>query len=217
MSVLERCETPRGELVLRRAGAHLEIVSGGVFLMSTASGGASERLLVRATLAASGARGRVLLGGLGVGFSLVEALGQPGVERVTVVEVEQAVIAWHRTHLRAVTAGALDEERVRVVHADVAAVLEGLAAGGGAAAYDAVCLDVDNGPGWTVTPANDALYGEAGVERLRRAVAPGGAVGVWSAHAAPEFESRLAARFDRVEVHTVPVARGEPDHVYVAR
>jgi spermidine synthase len=209
--IVDRRLTPRGELALRRAGDHYEIVANGVFLMSTASGGDSERLLVRATLGAAARRARVLVGGLGVGFSVAEALGLDGVGEVVVVEIEEAVIGWHRTHLRHVTGSALADPRVRIVRADVA---RALALTG--RPYDAVCLDVDNGPGWTVTPANSALYTGRGAAMLRAAVAPGGALGVWSAAAAPAFAALLGAYFERVDVHTTPVARGEPDHVYVA-
>jgi spermidine synthase len=229
--IVERVETPRGELVLRRAGEHLEIIANGVFLMDTRDG-TSETLLVTAALTAagfapgvpSGASATVLLGGLGVGFSLVEALRHPRVREVTVVEVEPAVIDWHRPrhaarlggsrgagHLAGWSRGALSDPRTRVVCADVAAWL---AAGEGA--YDAVCLDVDNGPEWTVTPANAGLYGDAGLALLARHLNPGGALTVWSAMRSAAFERRLRARFAHVGVHPVPVARGEPDVIYAA-
>lgn len=110
--VVERAAGAGGELVLRRDGAHYEIISNGVFLMDTRNG-ESERLLVRA--AAEGLDGpvRILIGGLGVGFSLAEALTLPGVEHVTVVEREPAVIGWHATALRPWSAGALDDPASR--------------------------------------------------------------------------------------------------------
>jgi spermidine synthase len=90
---IERVSSPRGEVVLRKRGGVYEIVSNGTFLMDTA-GGASERLLAR--VASAGGARRVLIGGLGVGFTLAEALAAPGVESVTVVEVEDAVVRWNR-------------------------------------------------------------------------------------------------------------------------
>lgn len=213
--VVDRAATPRGELVLRRAGAHHEIIHNGVFLMDT-RGGASERLLVRAALEASGAApAAVLIGGLGVGFSLVEALGHTQVEVVTVVEVEPAVIGWHRAGgwLAERSRGALDDPRTRTVCADVTTWL---AQDRGGRGYDAICLDVDNGPEWTVSAANRGLYGDAGLAAVARRLAVGGALTVWSAMAAPAFERGLRRRFADVRVLEVPVERGRPDVVYVA-
>jgi spermidine synthase len=200
---IERLETPRGELVLRRDGEHHEIVSNGMFLMDTRDG-RSERQLVRSALRAPGAR--VLIGGLGVGFSLAEALTLD-VAAVTVVEIEPAVVRWNREHLDT----ALDDPRVTIAVADLAAFL---AADG--PAYDAICLDVDNGPEWTVTVDNASLYGEPGLSAVDRRLAPGGTLAVWSANGAPAFEARLRSRYRTVEVVRIPVPRGEPDVVYVA-
>ena len=201
---VERLTTPRGELVLRRDGEHHEIVSNGVFLMDTRDG-RSERELVRCAVRGPGAR--VLIGGLGVGFSLAEALALD-VAAVTVVEIEPAVVRWNRTHF----GGRLDDPRVSVVLDDLGAWLRA-----GSDRYDAVCLDVDNGPEWTVTEPNAALYGEAGIDAVDRRLAPGGTLTVWSANAAPAFEARLRARYPVVDVHRIPVARGEPDVIYAAR
>ncbi|MEU5883868.1 spermidine synthase [Spirillospora sp. NPDC047279] len=208
-----------GDLVLRRAGDDFEIISNGVFLMDTRNG-ESERLLVRAAVAALGPGGppaRVLIGGLGVGFSLAEAVALPGVAAVTVVEIEPAVIGWHATHLRRFSGGALDDPRVLLANADL---LDHLRDGGGGSdggGYDAICLDIDNGPHWTVTPGNARLYGPAGLDLLAARLTGRGVLAVWSAGAAPAFETLLRERFGRVETRPVPVPRGEPDIVYLAR
>jgi spermidine synthase len=203
---VERLQTPRGELVLRRDGEHHEIVSNGMFLMDTRDG-RSERELVRAAVDRPGAR--VLIGGLGVGFSLAEALTLDPVA-VTVVEIEPAVVRWNREHLG--TAAALDDPRVTVAGTDLAVFLTT-----GVDPYDAICLDVDNGPEWTVTVDNAALYGDPGLSAVDRRLAPGGTLAVWSANRAPDFERRLRARYRQVDVIEIPVARGEPDVVYTAR
>ena len=201
---VERLETPRGELVLRRDGAHHEIVSNGVFLMDTRDG-RSERELVRAAVGGPGAR--VLIGGLGVGFSLAEALALDAAA-VTVVEIEPAVVRWNLEHLGP---AALADRRVTVAVADLVGWLRA-----GDDVFDAICLDVDNGPEWTVTEANAALYGDAGLDAVDRRLAPGGTLAVWSANAAPAFEARLRSRYRTVRVIAVPVPRGEPDLVYQA-
>jgi spermidine synthase len=150
----------------------------------------------------------VLIGGLGVGFSLAEALTLDPAA-VTVVEIEPAVIRWNREHLGT---AALDDPRVTVAVADLAAFLIA-----GTGEYDAICLDVDNGPEWTVTVDNAALYGESGLSAVDRRLAPGGTVAVWSANRAPEFEARLRARYAEVQTIEVPVARGDPDVIWTAR
>jgi spermidine synthase len=209
--VVERVVTPRGELVLRRAGTHFEVVSNGTFLMDTRSG-ASERLLVRAALDATSATApRVLVGGLGVGFSIAEACADPTVVAVTVVEVEPVLVGWHATHLRPVSGAALTDPRVRVAVADLADWLAGTDE-----SFDAVCLDVDNGPDWTVVTANDVLYRPDGVRMLARHLVPGGALSVWSCARSVAFESVLGERFRSVRVVECPVERGPPDVVYLA-
>jgi spermidine synthase len=208
--VLERVAGRLGELVLRGDGTDFEVISNGVFLMDT-RGGASERLLVRAALDRLGGPARLLIGGLGVGVSLAEALASELVERVTVVEIEPAVVGWNRTHLAARSGNPLGDPRVEVVVADL---VEWLRSTG--ERFGAICLDVDNGPGWTVVDGNRALYNDAGLALLRQRLLPGGALSVWSAGGAGEFEVRLRRVFGRVERFAVEVPRGEPDVVYAA-
>lgn len=207
--LLDRAPGSNGELVLRRAGRHFEIISNGMFLMDTRNG-ESERLLVDTALAGRPGPLRLLIGGLGVGFTLAAAVRHPHVT-VTVVEIEPVVIEWHRTHLRTFSAAALDDPRVRVECADLHDWLHTTGE-----RYDAICLDVDNGPAWTVTEANGRLYDSAGLSALRRRLMPGGVVAVWSAAASAEFEQRLRSRFPRVVAHQIPVPRGEPDVIYLA-
>ncbi|MEU5991181.1 spermidine synthase [Spirillospora sp. NPDC047418] len=209
--VVERAAGVGGELVLRRAGAHYEIISNGVFLMDTRNG-ESERTLVRTAVQGLDAPVRLLIGGLGVGFSLAEALTLSAVTHVTVVEREPAVVRWHAGPLRPWSAGALDDPRVTVRRADLLDVVAGPAAG----PFDALCLDIDNGPDWTVTPGNARLYAPAGLDLLARLLTPRGVLAVWSANAAPAFEALLRGRFARVDARPVPVPRGEPDVVYLA-
>ncbi len=209
-AVVDRVDTPRGELVLRRDGEYFEIIGNGTFLMDT-RGGESERLLVRAALEGHAGPVRLLIGGLGVGFTLAEALADERIAAVTVVELVPAVIEWQRTHLRGVSGVDLADARLTVVCADLVAWLAA-----GADAFDAICLDVDNGPEWTVSPENAALYGEAGLRALARRLRPGGTLALWSAAMVPVFEARLRALFADVRAIEVAVPRGEPDVVYVA-
>jgi spermidine synthase len=210
-----RVAAASGELVLRRAGEHYEIISNGCFLMDTRAG-ESERLLVRTALdaLADTPAPRVLVGGLGVGFSLREALADPRVAHVTVVEREPRVVEWGRGPLAPFSGHALADPRVSVVTSDLVAWVRSPAT---TERFDALCLDIDNGPDWTVTDGNASLYDDAGLDALRARLLPGGVLTVWSATASPAFAERLRGRFAQVTVHRVAVPRGEPDVVFVAR
>ncbi|WP_158881041.1 spermidine synthase [Amycolatopsis anabasis] len=210
--VLDRVDGECGELVLRRVGADFEVIANGVFLMDTRNG-ESERLLVSVAADFVPGKARMLIGGLGVGYSLRAALDHPGVGEIVVVEREAAVIGWNRTGpLRDVHGDALADDRVRVVEADLVDWLEETEE-----RFDALCLDIDNGPQWTVTEGNAELYGKAGLDMLAEHLCPGGVLAVWSAEASPAFTRRLRARFGQVQVLDVPVPRGEPDVVWLAR
>nr|WP_184584216.1 spermidine synthase [Lipingzhangella halophila] len=205
-----------GELVLRRAGGHFEIISNGVFLMDTRDG-ASERELVRASLAAlpAGRTGvRVLIGGLGVGFTARTALDDDRVGHVRVIELEPEVIAWHSGPLGAVAGHLPDDPRCELTRSDL---LHWLTVAGGAERFDAICLDIDNGPDWTVNEGNALLYRPASLERLRRLLTPGGVIAVWSAMRAPDFAALLEEQCAEVRTVEVPARRGEPDIIYLAR
>jgi spermidine synthase len=211
---VDRREGPYGEVALRRRGGTYEIIANGTFLMDT-SDGRSERLLADAALAAlpAGRTGaRLLIGGLGVGFSLARAAAEPRWADITVVEREAAVVEWHRQgHLAPFSAGALDDPRVRVVADDLVCYLHGTRL-----TYDALCLDVDNGPDWTVTQDNGSLYTPGGLAACLERLAPGGVLAVWSARPSEAFEAALReAGFAGVRTLEVPVARGVPDAVHV--
>jgi spermidine synthase len=207
--VVDRRQTPRGELVLRRAGEHFEVIANGTFLMDTRDG-RSERALVREAVP-DGEGKRVLLGGLGVGFSLDEALGLPGVGEVVVVELEAVVVEWARSHLRGRCRHGVDDPRVRLVVCDLRDALGTLAG-----RFDAICLDIDNGPGWLVHPRNAAVYTDAGLERMRRLLRPAGRLAVWAAAADEGFAARLRRHFADVRAVTIAVPRGPDDVVYIA-
>lgn len=239
--VLDRRNGPHGEVVLRQHGQLLQIIANGTFLMDS-SDGRSERLLVRAALEElrkqngpesdatlppearrpphrsqrSPAAPRLLIGGLGVGFSLAAAAADPEWGRIAVVEREAAVIDWHHDGgpLSQFSAAALRDDRTEIVHADLMAYLR---EGAGEEIFDALCLDIDNGPGWTVTDDNCSLYSPAGLAACAGRLAPGGVLAVWSAQPSRTFEDALRnAGFCRVRTQEVAVARGVPDVVHFA-
>jgi spermidine synthase len=224
--VVERRSGPYGEVVLRRrteepeGNAAYEIIANGCFLMDT-SDGRSERLLVDAALDALDAAETatpppktLLLGGLGVGFSLARAVAEPRWSRITVVEREPAVVEWHRSGpLAEFSANGLDDPRVRVVADDLVAYVHD----GAEDRYAALCLDIDNGPDWTVTENNGSLYTPSGLTACRELLHPGGVLAVWSARPSAAFETALrGAGFAAVRTIEIPVARGVPDAVHLA-
>ncbi|WP_405692542.1 MULTISPECIES: spermidine synthase [unclassified Streptomyces] len=213
--VLDRRDGPFGEVVLRQRGDDFEIIANGCFLMDT-SDGRSERLLVDAALAALPA-GRpdpsVLIGGLGVGFSLVRAADEPRWGRIAVVERERAVVDWHLDGpLGRISGPALADPRTEILRADLVTHLLATTE-----RYDALCLDIDNGPDWTVTQDNESLYSPAGLAACRERLTPGGVLAVWSAQPSPDFGKALRnAGFHAVTTEEVAVARGVPDVVHLA-
>ncbi|MFE9770942.1 spermidine synthase [Streptomyces sp. NPDC005931] len=220
--VLDRREGPYGEVVLRSHGGLLQIIANGCFLMDT-SDGRSERRLVDAALAAledadaraglAPRRGpHLLIGGLGVGFSLAHAAADPRWGRITVVEREPAVIDWHCSGpLAVLSAEALADSRTRIVEADLVAYVNETSD-----TFDALCLDIDNGPDWTVTDGNGGLYSPAGLASCARVLRSRGVLAVWSAKPSPEFEGTMRnAGFQRVRTEEIPVARGVPDVVHL--
>ncbi|WP_093799081.1 spermidine synthase [Streptomyces sp. Wb2n-11] len=224
-TTIDRREGPYGEVVLRERGEHFEIIANGCFLMDT-SDGRSERLLVDAALDAllAGA-GRpspdLLIGGLGVGFSLARAAAQPRWGRITVVEREQAVIDWHREGpLARISGEALADPRCEIIHTDLVDYVRENRIGNAGTyqeTYDALCLDIDNGPDWTVTDDNANLYSPQGLAGCMRRLRPGGILAVWSAGPSPEFEDALRnAGFNLVGTEEIQVARGVPDVVHLA-
>jgi spermidine synthase len=213
-----RSETDRGEVVLRErrpspeeggGPAVMELRVNGVFVMDTFEHG-SERALADAALTTVPDPRRVLVAGLGLGFTLNQILGDRRVEHVDVVEIEQDLVDWMRDGTIPHGRQLLADARVRVVVADVVqAVTEA-----GPATYDVVLLDVDNGPGGLVHEANAAIYDEPFLRGVLDRLEPGGALVVWSADPAAELEERLRNVFGQVEVQDHAVRLQDRDEHY---
>lgn len=228
---LDRRDGPYGEVVLRRRpggegdeGDIHEIIANGTFLMDT-SDGRSERLLIDAAQAALAPDRRdglpsLLIGGLGVGFSLAHAAADDRWGRIVVVEREQAVIDWHHGGpLARISGAALGDPRTVILHTDLVDYLRTAAEVTDEPTdhYDALCLDIDNGPGWTVTDENASLYTPGGLADCLARLNPGGVLAVWSAQPSPAFEEALRnAGFTGVRTEEIQVARGVPDVVHLA-
>ncbi|GAB3674113.1 spermidine synthase [Saccharopolyspora tripterygii] len=209
--VLARAVAERGELVLMRRDDALELRVNGVFVMDTAHT-ATERMLATATLEhltrTDGLR--VLIGGLGLGFTLREVLADERVREAHVVEIEPDLVGWHRDGLIPDTAEALADERVRITVGDVAEVLEGRPDGG----CDVLLLDVDNGPDFLVYEANSALYDSAFLRRCKDKLAAGGTLAVWSADTSPHLLRAMRDVFGECDELAIPVTLGQRETTY---
>lgn len=161
-------------------------------------------------------KARVLIGGLGMGFTLTAVLSDAGADSdVVISELVPEVVAWHRGHLRAVSGSTLDDPRVTIREEDVSRIIRA-----SSSAFDAIILDVDNGPSALTSRNNDWLYGQAGLRAAHAALRPGGILAIWSAGPDPAFTRRLAQSGFIAE--EVPVrgrgAKGGPRYlIWIAR
>lgn len=211
---LARAEAPDGQvLTLAQRDQELVIKVGGQLLMSSRAHGSEEAM---AAVLAAGSAARVLIGGLGCGYTLratLDRLGPAG--QVEVAELMAAVIEWNRGPLAPLAGHPLADARVHVFAGDVRARLVP------DAAWDAVLLDVDNGPAALTTAGNQTLYARAGLAAAFAALAPGGQLVVWSAAPDTAFVARLRAVGFTAEARTVPVrgggAGGGKHTLFVAR
>ncbi len=187
---LDSAKTPDGgqELRLKQRGSEFSIMLGTNELMNSRLSG-SEEALARLSCARIAGRKqpRILIGGLGMGFTLRAALAELGNDAgLVVAELVPAVVAWARGPMAVVFGGCLDDPRVSVREADVGPLIRAQAA-----AWDAILLDVDNGPEGIVHKGNDALYSAAGLGAARDALRPGGVLAVWSQGPDTGFSRRL--------------------------
>lgn len=205
-----------GDLHLKRRGAEYSILAGAEELMNSRLFGSEEAL---ATLAWDRIKPRpnpaILIGGLGMGFTLRAALAAlPADARITVAELVPAVITWARGPLAGLFAGSLEDPRVTLRTGDVSGVISAARA-----AYDAVLLDVDNGPQGHTRRENDRLYSRAGLAQAKAALTPAGVLAVWSSGPDARFTERLAASgfaVEEVRVRATRSGRGARHNIWLA-
>jgi spermidine synthase len=187
--LIDTAIVPGGGETLRlfRRGRDFMIALGATELMSSRMSGSEEALAVMTCERLDSTKPRLLIGGYGMGFTLRAAQAVLGADaRLTVAELVPEIINWARGPMAKLAAGCLDDPRVEVMLDDVAGVI-GRARGD----YDAILLDVDNGPNGLTRDSNDRLYSTRGLAAARAALRPGGVLAVWSAAADPAFVRRM--------------------------
>jgi spermidine synthase len=195
-----------GELRLKRRGREFSIMLGTNELMNSRLSGSEEAL---ATLAAKKienvASPHMLIGGLGMGFTLRAALAVLGSKaKIQVVELVPAVVAWARGPMAEIFGDSLNDPRVTIREADVAEIIRSHRSN-----FDAILLDVDNGPEGLTRKGNDTLYSSSGLNATRTALRPGGVLAVWSSGPNAAFTKRLrSAGFDVNEINIRATGKG---------
>ncbi|MEZ4712817.1 MAG: hypothetical protein R3A44_36855 [Caldilineaceae bacterium] len=218
--VLARHESAEGEIQLQQrlwpdGALAFEIIANGVFLMASYNQ-TSERALASRTLDALEpelyADLPVLVGGLGMGFTL-QAVLENEVAAVEVVEMSAHIIEWNRTHFAPLNGHALANPRVTLIQDDLYDVHIALDEG----KYAAILLDVDNGPSWLVHEDNARLYTEDALRQWSNALAPGGALAVWSAQREAAFLRAMTTVFDCSEEIAIeaPVSHGRDAEFFI--
>jgi len=215
-TTLSRVTTPEGkELVLYERDGVFSIRVGGLELMSSRAHGSEEALARLVLSEVREKRAEVLVGGLGMGFTLRAVLNfRPPVFTVTVAELFPAVVAWNRGELAHLAHSPLQDPRVKLFEGDVADLVTD-----SPNAFDAILLDVDNGPAAFTLARNERLYGPDGIVSIKRSLKPGGVLGVWSADPDPSFARTLGRAGFRVRTEQVPargIARGPKHTIFVA-
>jgi spermidine synthase len=210
---LDTAQVPGGgELRLMRRGDEFSIMLGANELMNSRSNGSEQAL---ATIACERLGGRsdprLLIGGLGMGFTLRAALAALGpAAEITVAELVPAVVEWARGPMAPVFGDCLSDPRITLRETDVGELIRA-----NASRYDAILLDVDNGPQGLTRPANDALYGAAGLSTARAALRTGGVLAVWSSGPDREFVKRLHKAGFSVDERSVRASGGRTGIKYV--
>ena len=203
---LDKAQVPDGgELRLMRRGAEFSIKLGQNELMNSRLSG-SEQALATLTCRRIQAvdRPRMLIGGLGMGFTLRAALAVlPPKAEVVVAELVPSVVTWARGPMAEIFGDSLTDPRVVVREVDVSELIRSERAG-----FDAILLDVDNGPEGLTRESNNALYSGAGLSAARAALRPGGVLAVWSSGPDARFTRRLSKV--GFEVNEVPIRANGP-------
>lgn len=214
--ILAQSISEQGETILRTGTAGYEVIVNGQYLMSSASGGSSRALIqFGMELLPRKENVKVLIGGLGLGFSLQTALGYPEVGQVTVVEIESSIIHWYHQDLIPGALQMLTDSRTQIIQWNFTEYIREYRE-----IFHLIALDIDNGPEWLSYESNGVLYTSGYLLQVKKRLAPGGIAAFWSADESPVLEKRLAEHFETVTCRTFNDHNGEgrviPAYIYLA-
>jgi spermidine synthase len=221
--VLARETTSRGEIQLQQwietddpGQPVYEIIFNGVFLMASYNERSGKAVATLAIEPLAGERRamRALIGGLGMGYTLQAALDYDGIQAVDVVEIEEHIINWAQRFFSKLNGHALSDPRVRLIQMDLGEHLLQTEE-----TYDAIILDVDNGPTWLALESNLRLYERPTLARMKDLLTEDGVLTVWAAEKCPDFQKRLEEVFGQAEEITIQETdrRGQPTDYFIYR
>jgi len=221
--ILSRVTTPRGELQLQQWAVTdstsqpvYEIIFNGVFLMASYNELSAKAVATLAIepLASERQDMRVLIGGLGIGYTLQAALECGGIRAVDVVEIDKHIINWAKSFFTELNGNATSDSRVHLIQADIVDYIQKTDK-----TYDVIILDVDNGPTMLAMESNQNLYEEPMLSRMKNILTDGGVLTVWAEKESPPFRKRLGEIFGQSEVITVQEMdmRGCPTDYFIYR
>lgn len=215
--VLAREQTPNGEIQLQRLNQKppvYEIIFNGVFMVASYNQLSERRLATLAIEPLSGKNLRVLIGGLGIGYTLQATLAHQTVGAVEVVELDEHIIEWNKRFFGELNGHALSDPRVRLIQMDFARYLDETTG-----TYQAIVLDLDNGPNWLVLESNGRMYSVETLRKMRGLLEAGGVLTVWSAERDGVFRQRLQGAFEQVDEIVINDLdqRGRPVDYFVYR
>lgn len=221
--VLARETTPHGEIQLQQwiepdspDRPVYEVIFNGVFLMASYNERSEKALATLAIEPLAGERPvlRILIGGLGMGYTLQAALDYDGIQAVDVVEIEEHIISWAERFFGELNGHALSDPRVRLIQMDLRDYLLQKEE-----TYDAIILDVDNGPTWLALESNQRLYEKSTLVRIKDLLTEGGVLTVWAAEKCPDFQKKLEEVFGQAEEITIQETdrRGQPTDYFIYR
>jgi len=205
--ILSRLTTPRGELQLQQwavtdstSAPVYEIIFNGVFLMASYNELSAKAVgtLAIEPLASERQDMRVLIGGLGIGYTLQAALECGGIRAVDVVEIDKHIINWAKSFFTELNGKALSDPRVHLIQADLIDYIQKTDK-----TYDIIILDVDNGPTMLAMESNQNLYEEPLLSRMKNILTDGGVLTIWAEKESPPFRKCLGEIFSQSEVITV--------------
>jgi len=206
--ILSRVTTPHGELQLQRwteteekGQPVYEVVFNGVFLMASYNELSEKALATLAIEPLTSDRQdlRILIGGLGIGYSLRATLDDDRIQAVDVVEIDEHIIRWSKGVFSKQNHHACSDSRVHVIQMDLGDYITQTDK-----IYDAIILDIDNGPTWLALASNQRLYEKPALHKFRALLRDDGVFTIWAAHQCAPFQTRLEQVFGQTELITVP-------------